>query len=133
MTERTCETCENKDICRYVKEICDKIKRIEALSDDGLLIVDMRCKRWRNGVHEKEISELGEKNKVLEERMKNVSLPVVPGSLYQPGNTNPSCCSEQGVLETGMMEKVRELHFCGPFLCGEVDKPKTPSHENHCF
>lgn len=127
-TERTCETCENKDICRYVKEICDKIKRIEALSDDGMLVVDMRCKRWRNGVYEKEVAERKAENKELEERLKNVALLTPPTtSVYQPGSANPSCCSSPGTLENNMVEKVRELHFCGPFLCGEVDKPKTPS------
>lgn len=117
-TERTCETCENKDICRYVKEVCDKMKRIEAIADDGMLIVDMRCKRWRNGVHEKEVAERIAENKELEKKLNacdNGLLPKIPESSYPLG------------------EKVRELHFCGPFLCGEVDKPKTPSRENHCF
>lgn len=117
-TERTCETCENKDICRYVKEICDKIKRIEALSDDGMLIVDMRCKRWRE-------------DKL--ERIKNVNEDGPKSEATALGSSNPSCCSVPGTLENNMIEKVRELHFCGPFLCGEVDKPRTPSRENHCF
>lgn len=116
-TERTCETCENKDICRYVKEVCDKIKRIEALSDDGMLIVDMHCKRWRNGVHEREVAE-----RTAEEKKLNACGNLLPRSPYQPGSTNPSCCSVPGTLGNELIEKVRELH-----LCGEVDKPKTPS------